>query len=124
MKVLFYAKAIKGAGQRLLRVIETLLPNDMLEIYNSIDGLSRRFSRPQPADAPVIVVFQAVGQEDLQSMLSIRDLLMDVRILMVLPDKEKETIAKAHRLRPRFITYADSDFIEIGAVLNKMCGIH
>ena len=123
MKVLFYAKAIKGGGRRLLRVIERLLPNDVLEIYNSIDGLSRWFNRPQPADAPVIVVFQAVGQEDLQSMLSIRDLLVDVRILMVLPDKEKETIAKAHRLRPRFITYADSDFLEIGAVLNKMCGI-
>ena len=123
MKVLFYAKEIKGGGRRLLRVIERLLPNDVLEIYNSIDGLSRWFNRPQPADAPVIVVFQAVGQEDLQSMLSIRDLLVDVRILMVLPDKEKETIAKAHRLRPRFITYADSDFLEIGAVLNKMCGI-
>ncbi len=123
MKVLFYAKAIKGGGRRLLRVIERLLPNDVLEIYNSIDGLSRWFNRPQPADVPVIVVFQAVGQEDLQSMLSIRDLLVDVRILMVLPDKEKETIAKAHRLRPRFITYADSDFLEIGAVLNKMCGI-
>ncbi len=53
-------------------------------------------------------------------LLAIRDFLSDIRMIVVLKDQEKDTITKAHRLYPRYITYADSDFIDVGAVLTKM----
>jgi len=35
------------------------------------------------------------------------------------PDQEENTIAKGHSLRPRFVTYADSDFPDVVAALGK-----
>jgi hypothetical protein len=43
-----------------------------------------------------------------------------VRLVLVLPDEEDETIALAHGLRPRFVTYADGDYSELREVLQKM----
>jgi hypothetical protein len=45
----------------------------------------------------------------------------DVRIILVLPDTEEQTIAMAHRLRPRFLTYIDSNIAALGTVVSKMC---
>ncbi|MDP3029372.1 MAG: hypothetical protein Q8O04_07735 [Deltaproteobacteria bacterium] len=36
------------------------------------------------------------------------------------PDQEKDTIAKGHSPRPRFVTYADSDFLDVAAALGKI----
>ncbi|MCD6199973.1 MAG: hypothetical protein J7K15_15635, partial [Deltaproteobacteria bacterium] len=51
---------------------------------------------------------------------SVRDLIWDLRLILILPDREAGTIAKGHILRPRFLTYLDSDFTEVAAVLKKM----
>ncbi|NVM57217.1 MAG: hypothetical protein HWN51_03755 [Desulfobacterales bacterium] len=67
-----------------------------------------------------IAVLLAASREELSDILSIRDLLTDIRVILVLPDRDDDTIAKGHTLRPRFFTYADSDFVEIAAVLSKM----
>ncbi len=120
MEVFFYAKAKEGAGKRLQQVIEMLVPKSKTVIFRTTNGLSRRLRRPKPANDLTVGVLLAASRKDLQDIVSIGELLGDVRIIMVLPDREAETIAKGHSLRPRFITYADSDFEDISAVLKKM----
>ena len=118
MTVFLYAKIEDGPGTRLERVIETFVPEENLEIYRTLDDLSHRLR--QPGDNIAISVLLTASHEDLLDLLLIRDLLADVRIIIVLPDSEDKTIAKGHSLRPRFISYADSDFMDVGAVLSKM----
>ena len=120
MEVFFYAKTKEGAGKRLQKIIEMLVPKSKTVIFRTTNGLSRRLRRPKPANDLTVGVLLATSRRDLQDILSIRELLGDVRIIMILPDREGETIAKGHSLRPRFITYADSDFEDISAVLKKM----
>ena len=60
------------------------------------------------------------SQEELIDIIHIRELFRDIRIVLILPDREESTVAKGHRLYPRFFSYIDSDFKEIAAVLNKM----
>jgi len=43
-----------------------------------------------------------------------------MRIILILPDEDNETITMGHTLFPRFSTYADSDFKDVAAVLKKM----
>ena len=40
--------------------------------------------------------------------------------MLVLSDSHDETIAAGHKLYPRFLTYVDSNLMEVGAVLEKM----
>ncbi len=120
MKLFLYAPDKCGSGKRLQRVIELLVSKNDREIYRTIEGLTSRLR--QPRHNPPIAVLLAATRKDLSDILSLCDLLGDIRIMLVLPDRKRDTIAKGHTLRPRFITYADSDFVEIAAVLSKVLG--
>ena len=90
-----------------------------MEVFRNIESLAQRIRRPLPNRFNIVILL-AASREDLADILSIRYLFHDVSIILVLPDQEAETIAKGHTLRPRFLTYTDSDFEEVAAVLNKM----
>jgi hypothetical protein len=118
MHVLFYSTGT--AGERLQRVIQELVPKEKLEIYRSFEAFSERLRRPME-DIPVAVIL-AASEDDLLTILSISHLLYDVRFILILPDREDPTVAIGHSLRPRFLSYTDSDFREVAAVLGKMIG--
>ena len=52
--------------------------------------------------------------------LLIRDLLADIPVILILPDRKKETIHLGHKLCPRFLSYTDSNFSDVALVLSKM----
>lgn len=118
MNTLLYAAAGNGAGERLRMVIEAIVPAGEIEIYQTINSLSRRLRQPRYDLA--VAVLLASSKQDLLELLSIRHLLDDLRVILLLPDREKDTIAKGHTLRPRFLTYADSDLLDVAVVLSKM----
>jgi hypothetical protein len=60
------------------------------------------------------------SRENLREMLSICNLLHEIHIILILPDREDGTVAKGHRLYPRFMGYIDGDFADIGIVLSNM----
>ncbi len=122
MKLLFYAESSKGAGGRLQRIIEAFVPKRQIDRFKSIEILSQSLCRPRMGDDVGVAVLLAETEEQLARLLEIRDLLEDVRILLVAPNRDKDTVAKAHTLLPRFLTYTDSDFVDIAAVLNKILG--
>jgi hypothetical protein len=118
MRLLLYAPASEGVGERLQGMIEGLVPKNTMEVCRSIESLSRRLRQPAD-DLPIAAVLLAARSGDLSDLLSIRDLLRDVRIILILPDREANTIAQGHTLRPRFLSYTDSDFTDVLAVLGK-----
>lgn len=118
MTVLLYSTG--EAGERLQIVIRDLVPEDKLEVYTSLENFSDRLRKPMD-DIPIAVIL-AASDNDLLTILSISHLLYDVRFILVLPDREDPTVAIGHSLRPRFLSYTDSDFREVTAVLGKMIG--
>src|SRR5271157_676469 len=118
MNVLLYSTG--EAGERLQEMVRNLVPKDKLEIYRTFDGFSERLRKPMD-DIPVAVIL-AAGEDDLLTVLSISHLLYDVRFILILPDRDDPTVAIGHSLRPRFLSYTDSDFREVMAVLSKMIG--
>lgn len=118
MNLLFYATVTNGPGEQLQRVIEALVPKSRIEIYRTMDSLSARL-RHTRYDLDIAILL-ATSREDLFELVSIRDLLDDLRIILVVPDREDETIAKGHELRPRFMTYIGGEFLDVAGVLGKM----
>lgn len=118
MSVLLLAAG--DGGDRLKKVIQTLVPHEKLEIYSSVESFSMRLKKPKD-DIPIAVIV-AGNEDDLLGILSISHLLYDVRFILVLPDREDGTIAIGHSLRPRFLSYIDSDYRDVTAVLGKMIG--
>jgi len=118
MTVLFYTKQNDLAAEQLQSVIELLVLKDQLEMCRTFDSLSRTLCRP--SNKLDIAVLAAANGKDLLKILSLRDLLSDIRIILILPDRKPDTISKAHSLGPRFLTYLDSNVEELQSVLSKM----
>ncbi|MDD5222430.1 MAG: hypothetical protein PHE84_00440 [bacterium] len=67
-----------------------------------------------------IAVLFVSSQKELSQLVSLQDHLRGAKIILVLPDREKQTIAEGHQLQPRFLTFANGDLGEVKAVLGKM----
>ena len=89
-----------------------------MDVYHTVEGLAERLKAPQ--EGGVIAVLQANSQEDLSALFSIRHRLENIKTIILAPDREEETIALAHQLRPRFLGYINNDLYPVAAVLEKM----
>lgn len=118
MKILVYIKENNGAGERLQKVIEAIVPDEQIERFRTTEDLYRRLY--QPGTRPGLAVLMATNRQELSEILSFQNLLFDVRIIIILPDREEDTFALACELYPRFASYVDSDFMDISAVLRQM----
>ena len=74
-----------------------------------------------PKQDLTIAVLVPANRGDLLELRTIRPMFRDVQILLVLPDAEEETIAMAHRFRPRYLTCVTDNLSALGAVVTKMC---
>ena len=123
MKLLVYSRKSDGAIDRLQGQIEACMQGNMTETFNSVKIFSQRLSRLNITREEMIAVLFAENMKELLDLISIRDLLDDIGIILILPDDKKETISAGHRLWPRYISYTDSNFKDVAAVLNKMDGL-
>jgi hypothetical protein len=116
MNVILY---VPNSDQNDIRQrIEGLIPEKTLKVYRTLEGLLERLHRP--IDPETIMIIVASSREKLSEVSPLRRILGDVRTVVVVPDQEPATVALAHQLRPRFLTYASSDFDDLFAVLRKM----
>lgn len=120
MNILFYIPHthIVKEKQRLYRVVEMAGARAKTEIFRNISDLSCRLSKP--ADTATIAVVLVSGRSDLNNFVSIRHLLSDIPFILILPHRDNKTTSIGFDLAPRFLTYADTDLREVGAVLEKM----
>jgi len=118
MKLIFYEKVSDGIAEQLKGMMKTLIAEDRMEVYRTITILSKRLSRP--IDGQVIMVLVAADRDDLSDIFSIRKLFGSIRIIIILPDREDESVRMGHQLQPRFLTYINGELSEVYSVLRKM----
>ena len=100
MMLLLYAKARNGVSQELKRILNGRSSDACLETYSNLDDLFHRLRQPR---LNLKIGVLAIGSEaELDRLLTIRELLSDMRLVLVLSDKDPQTVSKAHALAPRF----------------------
>ncbi len=120
MNLLFYA--MEGqTGRRLWQAIDEIILERPTEIYRTIESFTRRLRQPE-INGLIAVIF-AADDKEFDNILDMGDLLRELRTIIILPDRKDDTVSRALTLYPRFISYADSDFSDVAAVLNKMIDI-
>jgi hypothetical protein len=118
MNVLFYLPVTSKIDARIQEVVEMARSMVKTEIFRSIGALSSRLRRP--IDDFAIAFLLAGRKKELLDIVSICHLLSDIPVILILPDRQDETIAAGYKLYPRFLTYMDSNLTEVGVVLEKM----
>jgi hypothetical protein len=118
MKILLYITRSDSVAKKLQNVVETFSWKDRLDICWTFESLKRRLC--QPSNDLDIIVLTASDEKELLQIYSLGAFLLDLRVVLILPDRKPSTISKGHALVPRFLTYIDSDLVEVESVLSKM----
>jgi hypothetical protein len=101
------------------KVIETALPKIRGETFPTLEGLAERLKEPYNGEEKVALL-AATDEKNLGDILSLQRLFLDVPLILLVPNRTAETMALAHRLRPRFLNDVQGDFTAVIEVLRKM----
>jgi hypothetical protein len=118
MNVIFFVSVTNEQGERLERVVELFFSKRRIEKCRDLAELGKRLHEPYNYED--VVLLSPASKEELSRLLGLQDLLSDMRVILVLPDRDNETVAMGHRLRPRMVSYSDSDYFDVAAVLTRM----
>lgn len=120
MNLIIYKKTKDTAEGPLQVLCESLVSKQNIDIYHSLAPLKQKILRTSYDEGIVILI--AERRDDLAELVPILELFRKLRIILVLPDREPETIQIGYRLEPRFMSFIDRGHSEIKAVLKKMLG--
>ena len=122
MASIIYIPSENGLAHRFFALLQTAIPEKKFEICHSIGELSARLGMPF-SNVKVAVLF-AVTRTEIMQILTLGDLMADVKSIIILADDDRDTMMKAHTLRPRYITWLDSDFSNVVSVLRNMVALY
>ncbi len=118
MNVLIYASRHNVESRRLLNTVRYLSESHHCVHYDDISNFSDALHRSRTGSR-MAVLFPS-NRDELVTLVTLRHLLFDMQIILILPNGKSQTLSHGHALRPRFISYADSDFSDVAAVSNKL----
>ncbi|MHB8055766.1 MAG: hypothetical protein ACYDH3_11025 [Candidatus Aminicenantales bacterium] len=118
MQLFFYSSGNDPNAKRLEASVQQVIPKRRIELYAKLDDLEARLRMPVEPDS--IAVLSVSNREELQKIQALRQMLPEIYVVLVLPDRKKRTLALAHLLLPRFLSRKESDFEDLKIVLHKM----
>ncbi len=119
-EIIVYSTPDEDTIKQVQNIIGPLKAKHSREIFHSIDELVERLRKPLGGNT--IGLFMAGTRQDLLKLLSVQYLFRDIRLVLILPDREDPTVSKGFSLNPRYLTYADDDPTNVAAVMDKMVG--
>lgn len=122
MNIFFYTSKLYEAGCRLRNMVEEQFPSGHIVTLSVVaEFTSAQIGQAIRNDDLVITAIESITE--LNELLTLRFLLDDVRLVILLPRFEEESLSKAHLLRPRYLSVGDYDPNQICAVIHKMLNI-
>lgn len=118
MNVLIYASRHNVESHRLLNTVRNLNDSHNWVHYDDLTCLIDALHRSRNGSR-MAVLFPS-NHNELVILVAFKHLLFDLQIVLILPNGESQTLSYGHALRPRFISYADSDFSDVAAVSDKL----
>jgi|GEM_PF-3971339 len=117
MKVFCYSKS-QNLGAELADGIRPLIGPEDLLLCIGRQALSEALTQP---DHGVQIGLLAVGSgAELVELFSLKSILCDIRLVILLEEEDRETIALAHQLRPRYLGLRSQSLGEVKIILEHM----
>lgn len=117
VRLLFYTSR---DDRRLKLLAHRLSRQRQIVVESCLDTGSLESCLRKSGNTVTLAVLLTTSHEELHGVLAMRPLLNDIPLILILPDRHKDTVAKGHMLAPRFLTDLQNDFHEIYNVMSKM----
>jgi hypothetical protein len=105
-------------GDRLLGVLRAAMPGVPLIQYHDTEAIGRVM--PTAYNEKIVAVIMVAERETLASLARRNKMWDRLKTILVLPDSEPETVTLGHVLRPTYMTFTNSDFSDVAAVLKHI----
>lgn len=112
--ILFYA----AQTNPIVEMLEQQLAGYKVARCRTFNTMEKRLRKPRHGLEIALVVVE--NAQEISGMAEIQGLVRDLRLVLVLPERNPLMVSQAHKLAPRFIAYADLGPEHIVAVLKKM----
>lgn len=122
MASILYLSSENGMEERFSALLSMANRKKRFKVYHSLSDLSEILRKPH-SNIRVAVIF-AANEAELTGIISLGSLMADVKIILILADEGKDTMLKAHMLRPRYITWLDSGLGDMLPVLKRMIDLY
>ena len=99
-------------------MLSRVISLEKIEVDMTLDRLIDSLQSPGRFRQTCIFVMDR--RRDLARLLNLRSFLAGLRLILILPDRSESTVAMAHRLHPRFLSYLDSDFGPVVSVAQRL----
>ena len=121
-KFVLYSPYTNSFIRKLTELLDESFPTAQYEVYFRWEALKKRLQLLRQDICSVILI--APTRNALEMTMAIQPLVEGLKVVLVLPDRDGDTIEKAHTFRPRYFTYVDTDFRDIVIVLKKISDKH
>lgn len=118
MQLIIFASPLNMIGQNLQKEMQGMTDWIQLNTFGDIPSLVIHLRQPMREDTLCILI--PADNHDLLRLKTIRHLMRDMRLLLILPNRQSETISDGHSLRPRFVSYVDCPLTDVTAVVGKI----
>ncbi len=116
--ILLYLPPAQADGIKLRTMVASVVVRENIVIVCNMEKLFRVLSQPMHGIATAILLIST--DHELVELQRFKDIILRIPTILILPDQNRDTITKGFVLRPRFLTYADSDFSEVRDVFRKI----
>ena len=116
--VLVYVPESDSRGHELNQMLSRVISVERIEVNMTLDSLIDNLQNPGRFRKTCIFVM--ARKRDLSLLLKLRSHLTGLRLILILPDCSESTVAMAHRLHPRFLSYIDSDLRPVVSVVQRL----
>lgn len=117
--ILFIHEESSRQGEDFRALMEERFQGVEKRVVQTMDGLREVLKKPFDYETDIFILFLDTA-ERLGRLERLLDLLMGKRLILILPNDRSPTLARAHRLCPRFITYMDDACQDLCEVLNNI----
>lgn len=117
MKLILYENGTHNAGKKLWDIIRKqtqIKPHGC----QAISKLSEHLKKPMHGIS--IAVLLATDHQELFEIVSMQDLLENIRVILILPDSDSSTLSLGLQLRTSFFSDVNGNFNDVAAVLNQI----
>lgn len=118
MDLIFYSASEDGREAMVLNRVKAIVPPENIVTCRTPQELSRNLMRPLNEVLAVVVFIS--DEDDLKAIAALKDVLHEIRLLLILPYSENGIVADGHSLRPRFVMFSDEQPEALVAVLQKV----
>ena len=118
MKTVLYTNRKNNIGEKLENIIHTQVSGTKIQTCNSIELLSQILR--QPLNNVSVVILLIDSKEELIQFNLMNILFDNSRVILILPDRSKDTLALGFKLKTSFVSYVDSNLQDVASVLRQI----